>query len=76
MKSHELAERVARLQHDLVILSMSNISEERLHEMIDNISVKVAVYAAEAEKFYPEEKKPERQEPKFFINTRGIWSEE
>jgi len=55
MKSHELAERVARLQHDLVILSMSNISEERLHEMIDEISDKVAVYASEAERYYPKE---------------------
>ena len=55
MKSHELAEKVARLQHDLCILSMSNLSEERLHEMLDDISEKVAVYASEAEKFYPAE---------------------
>ena len=56
MHTHELAERVARLQHDLVILAMSNISEERLHEMLDDISDKVAVYATEAEKSYQEEK--------------------
>jgi predicted RNA-binding protein Jag len=57
MKSHDLAERVARLQHDLVILSMSNLSEKRLHEMLDAISDQVATYAEEAEKHYPKEKK-------------------
>ena len=62
MKSHELAEKVARLQHDLCILSMSNLTEERLHEMLDDISEKVAVYASEAEKFYPEEGIPTKKE--------------
>ena len=46
MHTHALAERIARLQHDILILGMSNLSEERLHEMIDDISDKVAVYAA------------------------------
>ena len=55
MKSHELAEKVARLQHDLCILSMSNLSEERLHQMLDVISDQVAEYAKEAERYYPKE---------------------
>lgn len=61
MKTHELAERVARLQHDLCILSMSDISEARLHEMLDDLFERVANYAAEVENdlehFYPEKRK-------------------
>ena len=55
MQSHELAGKYSETQHDLCILAMSNLSEERLHEMLDDISEKIADYASEAEKFYPEE---------------------
>ena len=61
MHTHELAERIARLQHDILILGMSNLSEVRLHEMLDDISDKVATYASEAEKYYPEEDEPDSQ---------------
>ena len=57
MHTHELAERIARLQHDILILGMSNLSEARLHEMLDVISDQVAEYAKEAEHYYPKERK-------------------
>ena len=55
MHTHELAERIARTQHDLVILGMSNLSEARLHQMLDAISDQIAEYVKEAERFYPRE---------------------
>ena len=61
MHTHELAERIARTQHDLVILGMSNLSEKRLHEMIDTISDQIAEYVKEAERYYPEEDEHDSQ---------------